>query len=279
MAKKFIITDLDGTLLDTPGKLSKKYIEQLNKWIDQGLAFTIATGRDLKKTMKAINGLTLKYPVILTNGAILAELATETYLKITHIDDNISKHLVQKGQEFQLFPIVFAAFDPKKQQMHFNKGVWGPQKEITFLSSDKVYPLLELQCVSIQYHAKKEQLDPLLKWVKEKYGNQVNIIYIEDVAYSTSGIAGEWFWLEINSHEAGKDKMLKHLLSVINVKIEDVIAIGDNHNDTDMLKIASQGIAVANAVDSVKKIADLIIPSNHEGGVFQYIEEHLDEFI
>ena len=129
MAKKFIITDLDGTLLDTPTQLSKKYVDQLNSWIDQGLALTIATGRDLKKTVEAINGLNLKYPVILTNGATLADLTTETYLKITYIDNKLSKHLVRMGQEFHLFPIVFAAFDPERQQMHFNKGIWGPHTQ------------------------------------------------------------------------------------------------------------------------------------------------------
>lgn len=279
MTKKFIITDLDGTLLDTPSKLSKKYVDQLNAWIDQGLAITIATGRDLKKTLKAINGLNLKYPVILTNGAVLADLTTETYLRITHIDNKISKHLVQKGQDFQLFPIVFAAFDPEWQKMHFNKGMWGPQKKITNLSSEKVLPFQEFQCVSIQYHAKREELEPFLNWVKDKYENQVNIIFIEDVAYKASGIEGEWFWLEINSHKAGKDNMLKHLLSEIDVKMENVIAIGDNHNDIDMLKIAGQGIAVSNAVESVKKMVDIIILPNHEGGVIQYIEAHLDELI
>lgn len=279
MAKKFIITDLDGTLLDTPTQLSKKYVDQLNSWIDQGLALTIATGRDLQKTVEAVNGLHLNYPVILTNGATLADPTTETYLKITYIDNELSTHLVRKGQEFHLFPIVFAAFDPKKQKIHFNKGIWGPHTQITSLSSDKVLPFQKFQCVSIQYHAKKEYLEPFLTWVKTEYKSQVNIIFIKDVAYNASGIAGEWFWLELNSPKAGKDNMLRHLLSELDVKLENVIAIGDNHNDRDMLKIAGQAIAVGNAVESIKQMADLILPPNHEGGVIQYIKDHLDKLI
>ncbi len=279
MAKKFLITDLDGTLLDTPKRLSKAYVDQLNAWIEQGLALTIATGRDLKKTIKALNGLKIKYPVILTNGAILADLSTEKYLKITSIDAMISKHIVKSGEEMGLFPIVYAAYDSGKQEMHFNKGKWGPNKQITNLHRDKVIPFQSFQCVSIQYHAEKEKLLPLLTTIQDCYGVHVNIIFIEDVAYNASGVAGEWYWLEINSHEAGKEKMLQYLVSELNISIDDVIAFGDNHNDLEMVTLAGQGIAVANAVDEVKNKADLVISSNSTGGVIQYIKERLKQFI
>ena len=76
---KFIVSDLDGTLLDNPKYLSKEYVKDLNELMDKGLKFTIATGRDMKKTLKAVPDLNLPYPCILTNGALLADLKSQEF--------------------------------------------------------------------------------------------------------------------------------------------------------------------------------------------------------
>ena len=102
MGKKFILSDLDGTLLDKPNEISDKYIEKLNKLINMGLNFTIATGRDLRKTKKAIKTLIMKYPVILTNGALLVDINTERFLEVTHIAPNLVDQILSFSKELNI---------------------------------------------------------------------------------------------------------------------------------------------------------------------------------
>jgi Cof subfamily protein (haloacid dehalogenase superfamily) len=278
MGKKLVVSDLDGTLLDQYDGLSPEYVQALNLMIDQGLEFTIATGRDMKKTKKAIDGLKLKYPVILTNGALLADLNTNQYLEITKIENKIVRELMEESSKRNLPPMVFAAYDPIKKEMHFNKGKWGPAG-IVHLPPEKYLPFLDLEIVSIQFHNKKEILDQFLIWIQKKYLNQINIIYIEDVGYKNATGLADWYWLEINSIEAGKDNMLRKLSTLTSFPLEDIIVFGDNLNDIDMIRLAGWGIAMDNAPDEVKQHADEVCEVNHHGGVVKYLQTHLDSLI
>ena len=70
------VSDLDGTLLDKDGKLPEESVKRLNRLIDNGLNFTIATARNYDSTYPILRGLNLKHPVILFNGVYLTELQT-----------------------------------------------------------------------------------------------------------------------------------------------------------------------------------------------------------
>jgi hydroxymethylpyrimidine pyrophosphatase-like HAD family hydrolase len=64
-----------------------------------------------------------------------------------------------------------------------------------------------------------------------------------------------------------KGNALKDLAEILKIKREEIIAIGDNHNDISMLEYAGYAIAVGNAEQVVKDIADLVTVSNDEDGV------------
>lgn len=278
MGKKFVLSDLDGTLLDQIDSLSPQYIDELNKLIDMGLNFSIATGRDLKKARKAVLGLKIKYPVILTNGALLGDLNTMEYLKITSIEHSIMTDILQMALNLQIIPMVFGAFDSNTKTMYFNKGKWGI-KGIIPLTPDKYLPYQDYQVVTMQFHTRKELLDPLKANIESKYKGKVNIIYIEDVGYRNETKESGWYWLEINSSQAGKDKMLNYLVDLLGFSLDDVVVFGDNYNDIDMLRAAGSGIVVANAPMEVKAVAKEICESNLDGGVIKYLKQNIKKFL
>ena len=80
MAKKLLICDLDGTLLDSIKGLSQKYADKLNALLTKGIDFTIATGRDFENTKLVINNIQIKNPVILTNGAFMVDYPSGSIL-------------------------------------------------------------------------------------------------------------------------------------------------------------------------------------------------------
>ncbi|MHA1672298.1 MAG: HAD family hydrolase [Promethearchaeota archaeon] len=278
MSKKFILCDLDGTLLDLPNGISPSCLERLNALIDRGLNFSIATGRDLKNAKKAVKGLKLKFPVILTNGALLADIVEETYLKITHITKSIFQTIFSWSTEMGLDPIVLITYDPINKILHSNKGKWG-KKGIKLLEHDQIQRYLSHNIVSLQFHAEKSTLEPLLIRIQNTFSDHVNIIFIEDVSYRKYNIPGEWFWLEINSHLAGKEKMMVELASRVNTPMEDFVVFGDNLNDLTMMQQAGFSVAVGDAMEEVKKCASDICLPHTECGVIQYLEDHFENFI
>ncbi len=278
VSKKFILCDLDGTLLDLPNGISPNCLSRLNALIDRGLNFSIATGRDLKNAKKAIKGLQLKFPVILTNGALLADIVEEKYLKITHITKNIFQTIFSWSTEMALDPIVLITYDPTTKILHSNKGKWG-KKGIKLLEHDQIKQYLSHNIVSLQFHAEKSTLEPLLHRIQNTFSDQVNIIFIEDVSYRRYNIPGEWFWLEINSHLAGKEKMMAELATQLNIPMHNFVVFGDNLNDLTMMQQAGLSVAVKDALEEVKKCADAITLPHDECGVIQYLEERFDDFI
>ena len=79
--------------------------------------------------------------------------------------------------------------------------------------------------------------------------------------------------IEIMNIEAGKGNALYALCDLLGVDYEDTISMGDSDNDSSVTKAAGLGLAMANAVDSLKAIADEIICSNEEHGV-EYVLNH-----
>ena len=278
MGKKFIVTDLDGTLLDLPNGLSDENKERLNRLIDSGLSLSVATGRDLKKAKKALKGLKIKYPVILNNGSLLGDLNTGEFWKITTIPDKIFSEIFELAENMNLKPIVMIGYQPQTGKIRTEKGTWG-KKGITYLSRAQISSFIEHQIVSLQYHARIEHLNNLYEQIKHKFKDQVKLVYIEDVAYDQLGIEGHWYWLEINSSEAGKGNMMVEFAHRMNLKLEDFVVFGDNTNDLELMKLAGRSIAVKNACEEVKQLANEITESAENLGVVRYIEDHWDEIM
>ena len=81
------------------------------------------------------------------------------------------------------------------------------------------------------------------------------------------------FFLEIMAPGVGKDHSLARLLAYLALSREQLIAFGDGFNDLTMLRFAGMGVAMANAADEVKAVADFVTLSNDEDGVGHAVEQ------
>lgn len=81
------------------------------------------------------------------------------------------------------------------------------------------------------------------------------------------------FFLEIMAPGVGKDHSLARLLAHLDLSREQLIAFGDGFNDLTMLRFAGMGVAMANAVEEVKAVADFVTLSNDEDGVGHAVEQ------
>ena len=73
-------------------------------------------------------------------------------------------------------------------------------------------------------------------------------------------------------HNSDKETALKTLVEHIGIDLNDVVAFGDDINDLGMLKLAGTAVAVSDAIDEVKAVADHITESNYQDGVAKFLE-------
>jgi hydroxymethylpyrimidine pyrophosphatase-like HAD family hydrolase len=104
---------------------------------------------------------------------------------------------------------------------------------------------------------------PVREKLLEKYGARIDAFFSEE------------YFLEVVPCHVRKDLSLDALLSKLDIKSSELIAVGDGLNDIPMLKFAGLGVAVANAYAPVKDVADLIGLSNEDCAVAKIIEDYM----
>jgi hydroxymethylpyrimidine pyrophosphatase-like HAD family hydrolase len=111
------------------------------------------------------------------------------------------------------------------------------------------------------YHEDFAQLSPLL----EELPTDAKVL-----------LSQKYGLVQIMAHDADKAVALAHLVTGWGYSMADVVAFGDDVNDVDMVRSAGLGVAVANAVEEVKAVADRVTLTNDEDGVAIVIAELLD---
>lgn len=268
--KTLYISDLDGTLLDSSGELPEKTAAELNSLIDRGLHFTFATARTIYSAGAITASLNIDTPCILMNGVCIYDLKKREYISVEAIprelSDKIASFYKEHGVECFMFRIsgqklttyytelterVMASFAEDRQKKYGKPFVQCRDfREVT--EGDAVY---------FTSTSSYESLLPVRNAVKEVDGL--------DCAFYEDTYTGKWY-LEVFSSEASKANGIKKLRKLYGY--EKVVCFGDNLNDLAMFEQSDVKIAVENARDEVKSAADIIISSNDNNGVAEYLK-------
>jgi 5-amino-6-(5-phospho-D-ribitylamino)uracil phosphatase len=267
------ISDLDGTLLQPDSTFPDDYKKRLNRLINMGLRFTIATARNYDSAHPILKGLNLNLPVVLFNGVYLADFNTGNILEHS---DFIKPEVVQSMLELALpqdiDPFIYT-FGKKHQLYYINASNPGSQAYIKSLEGDE--RLCKVPRFDFQDEEKisgfllidtQERLESIYKSMYKKYFDHLNLYFAEDV--SMKG----FFWLQSFHQEASKGNMVKILAKKMQVSLENVVVFGDYLNDIDMFRISGHAVAMGNALQEVKDSANEIIGSNAQGAVLKYLE-------
>jgi Cof subfamily protein (haloacid dehalogenase superfamily) len=113
----------------------------------------------------------------------------------------------------------------------------------------------------IVFNDNAELLAKIRKEISEKLEVQITSSYVDNIEIMNKGVS--------------KGRALEILGGYLGVSREEMIAIGDSENDLEMIKFAGLGVAMENAVDEVKRVADYITKSNMEDGVKHVIEKFI----
>ena len=267
------ISDLDGTLLLPDGSFPEDFKRRLNRLIDMGLRFTIATARNYDSAHPILNGLNLNLPVILFNGVYLTDFNSGSILEYSHfIEKTVVENMLELALPRGIDPFIYTFGE--KHKLYYQRATNpGSQAYVKSLEGDE--RLNQVKCFEFKEEEKisgfllidtYDRLEPIYQSLQEKYFDHLNIYFAEDV--SMKG----YYWLQSFHQEASKGNMLETLARKLEISLERIVVFGDYLNDLDMFRVAGRAIAVENALPEVKESAHEIIGSNSQGAVLQYLE-------
>ena len=265
--RKLIAIDLDGTTLHSDGRTISRYTKYIFKRIEeQGHIICISTGRPFRMAVDIYRELELKSPMINFNGALISKPDNRNWehTKGHYIDRSFVFDFLRHQQNFDLE--FFAVEYRRKFFLNNFRNV--PPK---LFGVEQFHPYNRLRADRLDDNPHAVLLSTRVK-DKFRLAKQIQDHYNGKI--SVSGWGGPNGVLEIVLKGVSKASGLKHLLRVLEIPKENLIAFGDEHNDIEMFKFAAEAYAMKNASTRLTPHATEILPwTNDEDGVAHKLEE------
>ena len=254
---KLLVCDMDGTLLNSRHQVSEENRKALQHFVRNGGLFTVATGRNEISVRDFIHELPICAPVIVYNGASIYDFPSGRIFWHRYLD-NSAKAIVE--ELMNVFPELGVEVY-QGEDIYFVR-----ENEITFdhLSRETFVPVrIPLSEVPFPW------VKVLLAWDNKNLKEVEE--YLNKKQLGFRHVFSEPFFLELLNFEATKGHALKELTGILGIPASSVIAMGDNPNDEELLEFAGTGIAVSNAHDVLKRVANLFCCHHDENAVSQVI--------
>lgn len=265
---KAVFIDIDGTLITSDHGISDATVNTIRKLKEKGIIVILVSARPLSGMIEISGYLgLLSYPLVSLNGAYISLEGEIIFDSV--IDPKISKTLheflkkydataiyyhhdmwfseLQNGntdyeQKITSVPITIQPFNHTLQS--WQHSLSGPNKILAITRATETF--------EIQDH------------LKSQFMQHLN-------AYTSKPT-----YVEIINNNASKVNAVRLLIERYNIKREEIIAIGDNFNDKDMIEFAGIGIAMGNSPSEVKAVADFTTDTNNNNGVSKALKKIID---
>lgn len=286
---KLVAIDLDGTMLDSYGMVSEETKKTIKKIEEQGVNVIIASGRPIDSIKSIANEIDSKKYFISGNGAIIYDmekekiiyekcLQKEKVLEIIKIcEENSIAYNVYTEKEILATALKYNVLyyhkenlkkeENKKTKITIIKDMYEYVKNKEDANFLKITVCDETQSVFNSIIRK-------FKEIKDIEVLDVSHMSRKTIRQGTEDFSIEYYYTEISRANVDKWHAIEYLMENLNIKQEEVMAIGDNINDKMMIENAGLGIAMGQSTPVVKNIANDIAPSNNDDGVAKILQKY-----
>lgn len=261
---KLIALDLDGTTLGSSG-ISDKTVDALNAAAKKGVHVVIATGRTFSALPEDISKLGCIEYVISSNGAHINYLPEDKIIYSNCISEEAASAVGKLLSENEDYPIeVFTGGKAYIDEDVFKnlKANGSDYMNVEYISKTRK-PVPGIYDFLLNHKKNIENINIHFRDLTDKERFWQVLLKQKDITVTSSFIHN----IEIGGSTTSKATAIAELCKRLNVLQENVMACGDSPNDGAMIKAAGIGVAMGNADQSIKDIADFITLSNTEDGV------------
>lgn len=259
---KLVVTDLDGTLLNSLGKASKKDIETLALLGKSGTIRAIATGRSPYSFEKVIPP---DFPIdylIFSSGAGLVQWKSRRIIYTTELLPLQVQVLVDTLVKMEVDFMVHEPI-PANHRFLYHQASIG---NLDFERRIEIYQqFCQPYIPGITYDSSATQILAVLPNDVERYESLKSLFPSFKVIRATSPLDGHSIWMEIFREDVSKAYGIGYLCKLLKIKNNEVLTIGNDFNDLDMLNGYSNSYVVNNAPEELKNQFS-VVKSNNDSG-------------
>jgi len=266
MTYKAIALDMDGTLLSTKNKLTPRAKDTLIQAQKAGLKVILASGRPTFGIMETAKTLRLKEfggLIVAYNGGRVIDLRTD---EVIH-ERNLTLEECHSIYDLsRIHKVGLMAYD--------NNNIITEDHD-TYIETESKLNNIQINQIP-NFKAAVVKGSPKCMAT----GTPEHLIKVEQEFTAKIGDCFNLFrsmpyFLDIAPKNVSKATALEKALKFLNLNAGELVACGDSYNDIEMIKFAGLGIAIGNAIDELKEIADHITATNDENGVAKAVEKFI----
>ena len=275
MPIKLLALDIDGTLLTPQGAITPRNSAAIARARQSGVQIILVTGRRFNSARELARQLNMGASLISHNGALTKNVDTLETLDYHPLDVGIARAIISFGRECGADMIC--CDDPDGLGKMVIEGVSDENTPLhRYLDKyrDSVRVVSDLlgyvdhPPIQIMFSGRCDPMDDYAARLSAAMGGRIQL-------FKTRYRSADLTILDAMSVTASKGASLAMIAKKYGVAREEVMAIGDNHNDLTMLRYAGIGVVMANAEDELKRMGFHLTSSNEEDGVAEAIEKYI----
>lgn len=236
---RLLALDMDGTLLNNEKEVSPENKKWIQKLEGEGVPVVLATGRGYQRVVHIQQELTINQPMVLVNGAEIWKSQTDL-LERTFIPNENIRLL-------------------REIALEYHAPFWGYTTENMVKQKDFSEEMLQWNWLKFGF---KHQETEVVSRIREEILESMEIVCTSSSPHN----------IECAPAGLSKETGLVQVCNFLGMSMDEVVSVGDNLNDTEMIKAAGMGVAMGNAPNHVKEIADMTTYTNEQDGVAHVIQ-------
>lgn len=268
MPYRLLAIDLDGTLFAKEDRVDARVVELLRKIAGGGTFVSIATGRMYHSAAHYARKIEANAPLICYNGAMIRDYRDDT----THLHRPVSaegalsalRFAREAGIHINAYIDDEIVVENLGSRPRFAEWLYGfdiPHRDV-----DDLEPQLQSGATKLSLSVDPDQTGDVVAMARDRLGPA-------DLAVTASLP----IYIEINDKAANKGTALRDLAKLCEVDLEETIAIGDGPNDLPMFAAAGLSVAMANAPDEIRQMADEVAGHVESDGIVSFLENRLNQ--
>ena len=269
--KNIYITDLDHTFLRNDLSISDYTQKVWNSYENESI-LSVATARTYKKTMQFLDGFVINAPMILLDGALVAT-KDKKIIDTKFISKSVVDEIIALGAKVHIYPFIITLVDDNLNEAFLHSNILNTyQSQVLkrYTKDDNLQEEKNLEAMEknfkVVYIGEETQLRELQSNLIAVFGDSLKYILAPEAYVGC-------YFLTILHAEADKAHGIQTVRDYMDFDLKKLTVFGDNFNDVGMFSLAGTSVAVSNAQEGVKSLADIVsLHTNDEDAVAKYLQ-------
>lgn len=286
---KLVAIDLDGTMLNSYGMVTESTKQVIKNTINKGIEVIIASGRPIDSIKTIAKEIESENYFIAGNGALIYDIKKDEIIyekfmnkqKVLEIikiceENSISyniyteKTIIAKGLKYNVlyyYKENLKKEENKKTNITIVEDVYEYIKNLENEKFLKITVCDETKSVFNSIIRKLRTVEDI---------DVLDVLHMSRkmIKQGTEDVPIEYYYTEISLKDVDKWNAIEYLANKMNISKDEIIAIGDNINDKEMIENAKVGIAMGQSTPVITEIADFVTSNNNEDGVAKALEKY-----